>query len=448
LTSRNISQARSTEASTSILVLCSTGPPCSWSLLETDQDHLPFTSCLPKAPEVAVGRIEQRSVSSDRPSLSNYCLAIDGANVEKTVDAEAVTIEVFVQWLHARLPAAVGGLRSAALTARGMGVTGRLRRLQVVPASPVGRRLARTVVRPLPIPLADGLRRALATGAGTSPLTRVRRAALRGLYHGGIPRAVSSFRLIDNRDLEFVAIDSQVLEQLYWCGEQGWEPELLPWWRAFCRSSQSVLELGTNIGYFAVQGGRAAPGVRYVAVEPHPVSAQICWTHLNLNQVASVELIEAAAVADPAVSTVSLLVPEHQAATPTIAFLPVDTELPPEMARNVTAEHEVPAIDVRRLLDGVDLIKMDVEGQEHVLLAAMRQHLRGRRPTLFVEVLPGTVKLRALLAELCTAEGYRCYAATPRHLVELLPEQLPTVQLKDEFGSQDVILCAGDLPLP
>ena len=34
-----------------------------------------------------------------------------------------------------------------------------------------------------------------------------------------------------------------------------------------------MLELGTNVGYFAVQGGRAAPGARYVAVEPHPLSA-------------------------------------------------------------------------------------------------------------------------------------------------------------------------------
>ena len=224
----------------------------------------------------------------------------------------------------------------------------------------------------MPVPVADALRRALAPGAGTSVPARIRRALLRRLFRGGIPRAVSRFRLVDNPDLEFVAIDSQVLEQLYWSGEQGWEPELLPWWRAFCRSSPSVLELGTNVGYFAVQGGRAAPGVRYVAVEPHPVSAEACRTHLALNCVTSVEVIEAAAVADPAVSSVPLLVPADQAATPTVAFLSSDTELPADMARDVTAVLDVPAIDVRRLVDGVDLIKMDVEGQEHLLLAAIR----------------------------------------------------------------------------
>jgi FkbM family methyltransferase len=309
---------------------------------------------------------------------------------------------------------------------------------------PLGRRLARAVVGPLPVPLADALRRALTPGRGRA---RLRRAVLRRLYRAGIPRSVSRFRLVDNPDLEFVAVDSQVLEQLYWGGEQGWEPELLPWWRAFCRSSRSVLELGTNIGYFAVQGGRAAPGARYVAVEPHPLSAAICRTHLAINGVTSVEVVEAAAVVDPALSSVPLHVPADQAATPTVAFLAPGTELPADMARDVSAV-DVPAVDVRGLLDGVDLIKMDVEGQEHVLLGAMRDHLRERRPTVFVEVLAGTPQLRVLLADLCARDGYRCYAFSRQGLVELDGDRLGTARLMDEFGCQDVVLCAGDVPHP
>ena len=98
--------------------------------------------------------------------------------------------------------------------------------------------------------------------------------------------------------------------------EAGWEPELLAPVAGVLPTSGSVLELGTNVGYFAVQGGRAAPGVRYVAVEPHPVSAEACRTHLALNGVTSVELIQAAAVADSSASRVALLVPSDQAATP------------------------------------------------------------------------------------------------------------------------------------
>jgi FkbM family methyltransferase len=258
---------------------------------------------------------------------------------------------------------------------------------------------------------------------------------------------VSTFRLVDNPDLEFTAADSQVLGQLYWYGgEEGCEPELLPWWRRFCRDARSVLELGANVGYFAVQGGRAAPGVRYVAVEPHPLSAEICRANLALNDVASVEVVVAAAVADRDVTSVPLLVPADQQATPTIAFLSSDTELPAEMARGSVAVADVPAVDVRHLLDGVDLLKLDVEGQEHTLLTACREHIRERRPTLFVEVLPGTERLCALLAELCASDGYRCYALSRRGPVELDPRELASLRLMDVYGCQDVLLCATDLP--
>ena len=151
---------------------------------------------------------------------------------------------------------------------------------------------------------------------------------LRALREGGIPHGVSTFRPVDNPDLEFVAAESLVLAQLYWYGEEGWEPELLPWWRRLCRDSGSVLELGANVGYFTVQAARAAPGVRHVAVEPHPYSLEICRANLALNPVTSVELVGAAAVADPTVPIARLLVPADQLATPTVAFLPSDTELP------------------------------------------------------------------------------------------------------------------------
>jgi FkbM family methyltransferase len=315
-------------------------------------------------------------------------------------------------------------------------------------AQAAARSVARAVVGRLPVPVADAIRRPLPRGPGGSPPGRIRGSMLRALREGGIPRAVSSFRVVDNPDLQFVAADSLVLAQVYWYGEQGWEPELLPWWRYFCRRSQSVLELGANVGYFTVQAARAAPGVRHVALEPHPLSLQVCRKNLVLNHVTSVELVGAAAVADPAVSSVRLLVPADQLATPTVAFVPVDTELPPEMARGVTVALDVPAVDVRLLLDGVDLVKLDVEGQEHALLTAAREQLLERRPTLFVEVLPGTGKLRAVLADLCRRDGYRCYAVTRDRLIELEPGRLATVALTEQYGGHDVILCTGDPPRP
>ena len=307
------------------------------------------------------------------------------------------------------------------------------------------RSLARSIVGRLPVAVAEAVRRPL---PHDSPPGRIRQATLRALREGGIPRGVSTFRMVDDPDLAFVAADSLVLAQVYWYGEQGWEPELLPWWRRFCRRSRSVLELGANVGYFTVQAARAAPGVRYVAVEPHPFSLEICRANLALNGVHSVKLIGAAAVADPQTSSVRLLVPADQLATPTVAFLPSGTELPAGMTRGVTTALDVPAHDVRELLRGADLVKLDVEGQEHALLAAGLDLLREHRPTLVVEVLPGTARLQALLAELCRRDGYRCYAPTRDRLVQLDPARLATVRLKEEYGGQDVILCTTDPPQP
>ena len=267
-------------------------------------------------------------------------------------------------------------------------------------------------------------------------------AALQGLRRGGIPAGVATFVLPDNRQLRFVNHESLVLHQLYWFGERGWEPQLVGWWRRFCGRASGILELGANVGYFTVQGARAGPRARYVAVEPHPVSAGVCRANLELNRVGSVELVTAAAVAGGGPAAAELRVPRDQLATPTVAFLGAGTELPEPMSRHVTRTIPVPAVDVRSLLSGVDLLKLDVEGQEHALLTASRDHLRTHHPTVVVEVLPGTTRLRRLLVELCRDDGYRCYAPRPDTLVRLGPDEILGAALLDRYGGQDVILSA------
>ena len=262
------------------------------------------------------------------------------------------------------------------------------------------------------------------------------------LCRGGIPAGVTTFPLRGNRELMFVNAESLVLHQLYWFGEQGWEPQLMPWWRRFCHRSSAILELGANIGYFTVQGARAGPRARYIAVEPYPASARVCRANLALNRVESVELIRAAAVAHTGLSGVELHVPWDQLATPTVAFIGADTELPERMRRRVTQTISVPAVDVRSLLSGIDLLKLDVEGQEHALLAASREYLRTRKPTVFVEVLPGTSRLRQLLADLCRDDGFHCYVPRADSLVRLEAPDILAAPLLDRYGCQDVILSA------
>jgi FkbM family methyltransferase len=303
------------------------------------------------------------------------------------------------------------------------------------------RRMTAGVVRRLPVTVADRLRGPV-TAPTHSRRHRAHEALRQVLCRGGIPAGVTTFPLRDNRELIFVNAESLVLHQLYWFGEQGWEPQLVPWWRRFCHRSSAILELGANVGYFTVQGARAGPRARYIAVEPYPASARVCHANLALNRVESVELIRAAAVARTGLSGVELHVPWDQLATPTVAFIGADTELPERMRRRVTQTISVPAVDVRSLLSGIDLLKLDVEGQEHALLAASREHLRTRKPTVFVEVLPGTSRLRQLLADLCRDDGFHCYVPRADSLLRLEAPDILTAPLLDRYGCQDVILSA------
>jgi FkbM family methyltransferase len=295
-----------------------------------------------------------------------------------------------------------------------------------------GRALLTAAVRRLPPALARPLRR-----PGAGPLARLARSLLR---RGGVPGAVGTFRLADNPALRFANADSPVLQQLYWLGEQGWEPELLPWWRRLCESSDGILELGANVGYFTVQGATAAPAARYTAVEPHPVSAAVCRRNLALNGIDTVHLIAAAATdrREPGRST--LVIPWEQRSTPTVAFLSDGSELPTSMSDRPASAITVPTVDVRPLLRGVDVVKLDVEGQEHVLLRAGWEELRAYRPAIVVELLPGTAQLRRVLYELCDRLGYRCYAPTRRRLAPLARDRLATVDLQREYRTNDVIL--------
>jgi 6-pyruvoyl-tetrahydropterin synthase len=69
------------------------------------------------------GDLDERGVVVDLELLDRAVAdpadQIDGADVEKIVDAEAVTVEVFARWLRDRLPAASGGLPGATPAVRG-----------------------------------------------------------------------------------------------------------------------------------------------------------------------------------------------------------------------------------------------------------------------------------------------------------------------------------------
>jgi FkbM family methyltransferase len=303
----------------------------------------------------------------------------------------------------------------------------------------VCRHALQSALRRIPLSWLDRLR---ITAPGRQPTRqRLRTALLEIARHRGIPSEVATFSPPDRPDLLFVNADSMILQRLYWFGETGYEPGLVEWWRYFCRRSEQILELGANVGYYTVQGAQAAKTSTYVAVEPHPSAARVCEAHIAANRLTNVRLIRAAAVADDAIATLSLTIPRRDHfGIPTGSFLPGSTELAGRPVGGPLPTVTVPGVPITSLLADVDLLKLDVEGQEYELLRAASEQLLVRRPTIFLEILRNTPRLRGLVVDLCTSAGYCCYVPARGTLVRLPLDMIASVDIKGRYDTRDVIL--------
>jgi FkbM family methyltransferase len=258
------------------------------------------------------------------------------------------------------------------------------------------------------------------------------------LRYRGLPDT-ESFTLLDDPEVRFGVADSVVLERLYWMGTRGYEPGTLEWWRDCCSRAHRVLELGANVGYFTVQGALRCPNGHYLAVEPHPVSAAAIRRNLALNHLTNVEVLEAAAVADPSMMSATLHIPaQDHFDAPAGAFIrDAGPDLP--SIRSL----QVRAVSAPDLFSGVDLIKLDIEGHEHRVLSGALSRITESRPTIFVEVLPDTPDLRGLLVQLCRDSGYACLVPRKGRLTRLPLSRLSEASPR-QLGGRDVIMTVDE----
>jgi FkbM family methyltransferase len=135
-------------------------------------------------------------------------------------------------------------------------------------------------------------------------------------------------------------------------------------------------DLGANIGFFTVLGARAVgAGGKVYAFEPTPATAAVLRRNVDANGVAAqVELVEAAVSAAPGRARFAIYA---SAAANAIAVDGDDAN---------TIDVEVTSLDAYfggRGWPRVDLVKMDVEGQELAVFRGMRE-LVARNPSIRV----------------------------------------------------------------
>jgi len=266
--------------------------------------------------------------------------------------------------------------------------------------------------------------------------------AARVLRHRSI-EGLGTFTLFDDTDVTLAAVDNQIARRLYWFGQDGYEPGEMVAWKVACGQARRIVEIGANIGYYTVQGARAAPGIPYRSVEAHPATVQILRRNVELNRLPDVEVVHAAAVSDPRVRSLQLALPDQERyVAPTGAFLATGTEGVGER-RPASSTVTVPARDARSLIVGADLVKLDIEGAEHLVLDGALDVLLSNRAVLFVEVLRSTPRLREQLGHLLDA-GFEAHVLSGRGLQRLRADELPTVDLTTQYGCRDLVVGPPD----
>ena len=269
-------------------------------------------------------------------------------------------------------------------------------------------------------------------------LRRVARA-----YRHHLAGRLTEIRPLDAPALSFEAVDSMVMDAVFWFGVRGYEGTVARVWTALCKQSRSVLEIGGNVGLFTVIGARAASG-SYTVVEPVPLVAATLRANVARNELANVEVLQAAVISGDHARDVMLNIPSEDWKVPVGAHLLNDVEV---TGRSSRAQVAVPGLPISRLAVGRDLIKIDAEGIEAALLADIRTLLVKERPSLLIEVLPEAKRVGELLAALAVEANYQIHVL-PEYgtdQVVTVPAVSFTSELPRAHNSKDVVLSVGPI---
>jgi len=198
--------------------------------------------------------------------------------------------------------------------------------------------------------------------------------------------------------------DDWVSNQVFWRGWSGYEPESTPLFYGLATGSRVTLDLGAHVGFYALLAGHANPAGKVYAFEPMPVTFARLRANIALNGLPNVVAVNSAVGGAKGVAEF------YHGPTD----IPCSCGLSPDIFApgSEVSSFEVLVTTVDDLvreegLQGVGLVKIDVEGAELDVLRGMAETLRRDRPEVICEVWggPGPEMLDFL-----AAHGYRAYS--------------------------------------
>jgi FkbM family methyltransferase len=177
--------------------------------------------------------------------------------------------------------------------------------------------------------------------------------------------------------------------------------------RKLLRPGATVLDVGANVGYYALLAAReVGPDGRVIAFEATPAVAARLAENVKLNALGNVTVVHAA-VCDRAGEIEFRLQDDDSEGNSLVNFA---TDWPTVKVPAVSLDDYAAAHNI----DRVDVMKVDVEGAEPMVLAGAKRLLSGPTPpVLILESNPEALKAGgsspADIRERLAGFGYRCF---------------------------------------
>jgi FkbM family methyltransferase len=182
----------------------------------------------------------------------------------------------------------------------------------------------------------------------------------------------------------------------------GWEATSIRLWATLAPSAQTILDVGANVGIYALTARAVNPSAQILAFEPSERIFQKLSANIELNGYAMLAEKLAVSAQD---GSASLYDYERE------VFYAATLEVPePGDRRSVMRTVTTVRLDsycAERGIDSVDLMKLDIEGHEPAALEGMGALLESSKPTMLIEVLSSSAA--DALTRRLSPLGYRYY---------------------------------------
>lgn len=170
-------------------------------------------------------------------------------------------------------------------------------------------------------------------------------------------------------------------------GWQAFEPPLPDVFSHIISHNYTVFDIGGNSGYYTLLAASRSSDVNIHVFEPAPDADKFLRKNLELNALAGSRIkIENIALSDQS-GMAEFYYPKDDH-----GLLETSGSLNPKFRENHSAIIQVPVMTLDQYcadnqIERIDIIKLDVEGHEHAVLAGGKAVMRDLRPIIFIEIL-------------------------------------------------------------